>query len=38
MELIDWIKELFLSQSWTSYPTEKEGMKIDDDEEEEIQE
>jgi hypothetical protein len=35
---IDWIKEHFSSQSRTSHPTDKERKRIDDEEEEEIEE
>jgi len=38
MGFIDWIKELFSSQSQTSHPTDKERKRINDEEEEEIEE
>lgn len=38
MGFIDWIKELFSSQSQTSHPIDKERKRINDEEEEEIEE
>jgi hypothetical protein len=38
MGFIDWIKQLFTSQSCPSFPSEKEKRRRDDEEEEEIEE
>jgi hypothetical protein len=35
---IDWIKQLFTSQSRSTFPSEKERKRRDDEEEEEIKE
>lgn len=35
---IDWIKQLFASQSRSTFPSEKERKRIEDEEEKEIEE